>query len=72
MGAIEGPHRQRKGQLEQMLIQRGSRDFSAEEEYWQLLAHGKPGLNEWPSVEQKLSIERLDLHALLMVRFGNY
>lgn len=72
MGAIEGPHRQRKGPLEQMLIQWGSCDFSAEEEYRQLLAHGQPGLNEWPSVEQKLSIERLDLHALPMVRFGNY
>lgn len=72
MGAIEGPHRQRKGRLDQMLIQWWSRDFFAEEEYRQLVDQDHAGFNEWPSVEKKLSIERLDLHSLPKVRFGNY
>jgi len=72
VGAIEGPHRQRKGPLEQMLIQWGSSDFFAEEEYRQLVELVQAGFNEWPSVKKILSIERLDLRSFPMVRFGNY
>ena len=55
-----------------MLIQWGSIDFFAEEEYRQLVDLVQAGFNEWPSVKKILSIERLDLRSLPMVRFGNY
>ena len=44
-GAIEGPHRHWKHRLEQQLIQRGSRDFSTEAEYRQLVAQVTATLN---------------------------
>ncbi|MGB7564380.1 MAG: IS21 family transposase, partial [Prochlorococcaceae cyanobacterium] len=50
-GAIEGPHRHWKQRLEQQLINCGSRDFSTEAEYRQLVAQITTGLNDRPSVQ---------------------
>jgi hypothetical protein len=71
-GAIEGPHRHWKHRLEQQLIQRGSRDFASEAEYRQLVAQVTSSLNERPSVQQKLAIERLHLRPLPVERFVDY
>ena len=71
-GAIEGPHRHWKRRLEQQLIQRGSRDFDNETKYRQLVAQVSAGFNERESVQQKLSIERLHLRPLPVVRFADY
>jgi hypothetical protein len=71
-GAIEGPHRHWKRRLEQQLIKRGSRDFATEAEYRQLVAQVTAGLNSRPSVQQKLTIERLHLRPLPVVRFADY
>ncbi len=71
-GAIEGPHRHWKHRLEQQLIQRGSRDFETETEYRQLVAQVSAGLNERPSVQEKLAIERLHLRPLPVERFADY
>ena len=71
-GAIEGPHRHWKHRLEQQLIQRGSRDFSTEAEYRQLVAQVTTTLNGRPSVQEKLAIERLHLRPLPVERFADY
>jgi len=71
-GAIEGPHRHWKRRLEQQLIQRGSRDFAIEAEYRQLVAQVSADLNNRPSVQQKLAIERLHLQPLPVERFADY
>jgi hypothetical protein len=71
-GAIEGPHRHWKRRLEQQLIKRGSRDFSSEAEYRQLVAQVTASLNNRASVQQKLVIERLHLRPVPVVRFADY
>jgi len=71
-GAIEGPHRHWKRQLEQQLIQRGSRDFGTEAEYRQLVVQLTDGLNSRTSVQEKLPIERLHLLPLPVERFADY
>jgi len=71
-GAIEGPHRHWKRRLEQQLIQRGSRDFSSEAKYRQLVAQVTAGFNGRPSVQQTLAIERLHLRPLPVQRFADY
>jgi hypothetical protein len=71
-GAIEGPHRHWKRRLEQQLIQRGSRDFETEAEYRQLVAQVNADLNNRPSVQGKLEIERLHLQPLPVERFADY
>jgi hypothetical protein len=71
-GAIEGPHRHWKHRLEQQLIQRGSRDFATEAEYRQLVAQVTADLNNRPSVQQTLAIERLHLQPLPVERFADY
>jgi hypothetical protein len=71
-GAIEGPHRHWKRRLEQQLIQRGSRDFTTESEYRQLVAQVSADLNTRPIVQQKLAIERLHLRPLPVERFADY
>jgi hypothetical protein len=71
-GAIEGPHRHWKHRLEQQLIQRGSRDFETEAEYRQLVAQVNADLNNRPSVQGKLEIERLHLQPLPVERFADY
>jgi hypothetical protein len=71
-GAIEGPHRHWKRRLEQQLIQRGSRDFATEAEYRHLVAQVTAGLNDRPSVQEKLAIERLHLRPLPVERFADY
>ncbi len=71
-GAIEGPHRHWKRRLEQQLIKRGSRDFSSEAEYRQLVAQVTSSLNNRASVQQKLVIERLHLRPVPVVRFADY
>ena len=69
--AIEGPHRHWKHRLEQQLIQRGSREFDTEAEYRQLVAQVTTSLNDCPSVQEKLEIERLHLRPLLVERFAD-
>lgn len=71
-GAIEGPHRHWKRRLEQQLIQRGSRDFATEAEYRQLVSQVNADLNNRPSVQGKLEIERLHLRPLPVERFADY
>jgi len=71
-GAIEGPHRHWKQRLEQQLIQRGSRDFETKAEYRQLVEQVSADLNNRPSVQQKLAIERLHLRPLPVERFADY
>ncbi len=71
-GAIEGSHRHWTRRLEQQLIKRGSREFATEAEYRQLVAKVTTTLNQRPSVQQKLSIERLHLRPLPVVRFADY
>ena len=71
-GAIEGPHRHWKRRLEQQLIQRGSRDFATEAEYRQLVRQVNADLNNRPSVQGKLAIERLHLRPLPVERFADY
>ncbi len=71
-GAIEGSHRHWTRRLEQQLIKRGSREFASEAEYRQLVAQVTTTLNQRPSVQQKLSIERLHLRPLPVVRFADY
>jgi len=71
-GAIEGPHRHWKRRLEQQLIKRGSRDFATEAEYRQLVVQVTASLNNRPSVQQKLVIERLHLRPLPVERFADY
>lgn len=71
-GAIEGPHRHWKRRLEQQLIKRGSRDFSSEAEYRQLVTQVTASLNNRASVQQKLVIERLHLRPVPVVRFADY
>lgn len=71
-GAIEGPHRHWKHRLEQQLIHRGSRDFATEAEYRQLVLQVSADLNNRPSVQQKLEIERLNLRPLPVERFADY
>jgi hypothetical protein len=71
-GAIDGPHRHWKHRLEQQWLQRGSRDFATEAEYRQLVAQVTSSLNERPSVQQKLAIERLHLQPLPVERFADY
>ena len=58
-GTIEQSHWHRKHRLEQQLIRRGSRDFSTEAEYRQLVAQVTTALNGRPSVQEKLALERL-------------
>jgi len=71
-GAIEGPHRHWKHRLEQQLIQRGSRDFSTEAEYRQLVAQVTNTLNSRYRVQGNLEIEQLHLQPLPVERFGDY
>lgn len=71
-GAIEGPHRHWKRRLEQQLLQRGSRDFETEAEYRQLVEQVSADLNNRPSVQEKLAIERLHLQPLPVERFADY
>lgn len=71
-GAIEGPHRHWKRRLEQQLLQRGSRDFTSEAEYRQLVARVTATLNSRPEVAGRLEIERLHLQPLPVERFGDY
>jgi hypothetical protein len=71
-GAIEGPHRHWKHRLEQQLIQRGSRDFSTETEYRQLVAHVTATLNSRTEVNGRLEIEQLHLQPLPVERFADY
>jgi hypothetical protein len=71
-GAIEGPHRHWKHRLEQQLIQRGSRDFSTEAEYRQLVAQVTATLNSRYQVQGNLEIERLHLQPLPVERFADY
>ena len=71
-GAIEGPNRHWKRRLEQQLIKRGSSDFATEAEYRQLVGQVNATLNQRPSVQQKLTIERLHLLPVPVVRFADY
>ena len=71
-GAIEGPHRHWKHRLEQQLIQRGSRDFSTETEYRQLVARVSATLNSRTEVKGRLEIEQLHLQPLPIERFADY
>ena len=71
-GAIEGPHRHWKHRLEQQLIQRGSRDFSTEADYRQLVAQVTATLNSRYQVQGNLEIERLHLQPLPVERFADY
>ena len=71
-GAIEGPHRHWKHRLEQQLIQRGSRDFSTEAEYRQLVGQVSSTLNSRHEVAGRLAIERLHLQPLPVERFADY
>ena len=71
-GAIEGPHRHWKHRLEQQLIQRGSRDFSTEAEYRQLIGQVSSTLNSRHEVAGRLAIERLHLQPLPVERFADY
>ncbi|PSI01179.1 IS21 family transposase [Synechococcus lacustris] len=71
-GAIEGPHRHWKHRLEQQLIQRGSRDFSTETEYRQLVACVSATLNSRTEVKGRLEIEQLHLQPLPIERFADY
>ncbi len=71
-GTIKGPHRHWKRRMEQQLIKRGSRDFATEAEYRQLVVQVTASLNNRPSVQQKLVIERLHLRPLPVERFADY
>jgi hypothetical protein len=71
-GAIEGPHRHWKRRLEQQLLQRGSRDFAAEAEYRQLVAHVTASFNSRHEVKGRLEIERLHLQPLPVQRCVDY
>ncbi|MEB3352843.1 MAG: hypothetical protein VKM34_01210 [Cyanobacteriota bacterium] len=71
-GAIGGPHRHWKHRPEQLLIQRGSRDFETEAEYRQLVAQVNDSFNSCTEVAGRLEIERLHQRPLPDERFGDY